>query len=124
MLLAAQALHKAYGMHIILENISFIVNATDRIGLVGANGVGKTTLLRLLVRQEEADSGTISYAPSVEYGYLAQTTPPFYGHTINDLLLASVGILNDWKNACASLKRQWRKPDQRRSRCLWKSMVR
>lgn len=93
MLLAVRTLSKGYGVHRVLENVTFTINANDRIGIVGPNGVGKTTLLRLLVGQEEADSGSINYAATVEYGYLAQTTPPFYGQSINDMLLAAVGNL-------------------------------
>jgi len=93
MLLTVRALTKGFGVHGILENVSFTINANDRAGIVGPNGVGKTTLLRLLIGQEEVDSGLISYAPTTEYGYLAQTTPPFYGRSIDDMLLAAVGNL-------------------------------
>ncbi|GHO89133.1 ribosomal protection-like ABC-F family protein [Dictyobacter formicarum] len=93
MLLTCKELTKSYGMHTVLDAISFVVNATERIGIVGPNGVGKSTLLRLLVKQEELDSGTITYAPNIEFGYLPQTTPDFYGQSIQDLILASVGNL-------------------------------
>src|SRR5437763_15718984 len=93
MLLAIRNLSKAYGAISVLNDISFVLNTNDRVGVVGPNGVGKSTLLKLLVGQEEADTGTIMYAPSVEFGYLAQTTPEFYGQTIEDLILESVGNL-------------------------------
>ncbi|BCL80041.1 ABC transporter ATP-binding protein [Ktedonobacteria bacterium brp13] len=93
MLLTVRALSKGFSVHRILENVTFTINANDRAGIVGPNGVGKTTLLRLLVGQEEVDSGSISYAPATEYGYLSQTTPPFYGRSIDDMLLAAVGNL-------------------------------
>ncbi len=93
MLLAIRSLSKSYGTVTILNNISCVVNEKDRVGLVGSNGVGKSTLLRILMGQEEADTGTITYAPSVEVGYLPQTSPDFYGHTLQDLILESVGNL-------------------------------
>jgi len=93
MLLSVHNLSKAYGAFTVLNNVSFIVNNDDRVGLVGMNGAGKTTLLRILVGQETLDSGKISFAPSLELGYLPQTTPNFYGCTIQDLILESLGNL-------------------------------
>lgn len=93
MLLAIRNLSKSYGVVTVLNKVSFTVNANERIGIVGSNGVGKSTLLRILMNQEEMDTGTIKYAPLVEVGYLPQTTPDFYGRTINDLLLESLGNL-------------------------------
>ncbi|GLV59872.1 ABC transporter ATP-binding protein [Dictyobacter sp. S3.2.2.5] len=93
MLLTCKELSKSYGVQTVLDSLSFVVNAAERIGIVGPNGVGKSTLLRLLVGQEEFDSGTISYAPDSEFGYLPQTTPDFYGQSIQDLIMASVGNL-------------------------------
>ncbi len=93
MLSTIRNLSKTYGIHAVLDTLSFTIDSTERVGIVGPNGVGKSTLLRLLVGQEEADTGTILYGPGVDFGYLAQTTPDFYGHTIEDLILASVGDL-------------------------------
>ncbi len=93
MLLSVHNLSKAYGAVTVLNNVSFIVNSNDRVGIVGMNGAGKTTLLRILVGQETMDSGKISFAPSLEVGYLPQTTPDFYGRTIQDLILESLGNL-------------------------------
>src|SRR2546425_6635560 len=93
MLLTVRNLIKSYGIVTVLDEVSFVLNASDRVGVVGANGVGKSTLLKILVGQEEADTGTVSFAPSIEFGYLAQTTPEFYGKTIDDLVMESVGNL-------------------------------
>jgi macrolide transport system ATP-binding/permease protein len=93
MLLSVHNLSKAYGIITVLNNVSFIVNSNDRVGIVGMNGAGKTTLLRILVGQETMDDGKISFAPSLEVGYLPQTTPDFYGRTIQDLILESLGNL-------------------------------
>ena len=93
MLLSVHNLSKAYGINTVLNNVSFIINSNDRVGIVGMNGAGKTTLLRILVGQETIDDGKISFAPSLELGYLPQTTPDFYGRTIQDLILESLGNL-------------------------------
>lgn len=93
MLLRVHNLTKTYGVITVLRDITFVVNASDRIGIVGPNGVGKSTLLTLLIGQEERDTGAITYGPSVECGYLSQTTPDFYGCTIDDLIFESVGNL-------------------------------
>ena len=92
-MLIVRHLSKAYGAIIVLDDISFVVNPNDRVGIVGANGVGKTTLLNILVGQEPNDSGSFSFAPSIEVGYLPQATPEFYGRTMQDLILESVGNL-------------------------------
>ena len=50
----------SYGDEPVFEDVSFTINVKERCGLVGRNGTGKTSLLRLLVGQETADRGTIS----------------------------------------------------------------
>ena len=105
MILTGRNLTKSYGAIRVLSDISFVINAHDRIGLVGPNGVGKSTLLRLLTGQEEADSGKFSYAPSVEYGYLPQITPDFAGSTVDDLIQESVGNLRQLEQRIRQLER-------------------
>jgi macrolide transport system ATP-binding/permease protein len=104
MFLTVRNLTKSYGVIRVLSDISFVVNAHDRIGIVGPNGVGKSTLLCLLTGQEEADSGHFSYAPSVEYGYLPQATPEFVGSTINDLIQESTGNLHQLEERMRQLE--------------------
>ena len=72
-MLTVHQLSKHYGVQPILNNISFSVSAGDRIGLVGPNGCGKTTLMRILVGDEIADKGTVTHTDSdLRIGYLAQ----------------------------------------------------
>ncbi len=103
-MLIVRHLSKAYGAIIVLDDISFVVNPNDRVGIVGANGVGKTTLLNILVGQEPNDSGSFSFAPSIEVGYLPQATPEFYGRTMQDLILESVGNLRQLEERMRELE--------------------
>ena len=66
-------IHKHYGDVTVLENVSFVVNPGDRLGLIGPNGCGKTTLLRIIAGQEQADAGSVrSNPPGLQLGYLEQ----------------------------------------------------
>ena len=64
---------KRYGDTTVLENVSFIVNPGDRLGLIGPNGCGKTTLLRIIAGEEYADTGSVQLSPpDLQLGYLEQ----------------------------------------------------
>lgn len=65
-------LFKSYGSQELFREVTFSINAKERIGLVGRNGHGKTTLFRLLLRAEEPDAGTISFPKNYRVGYLDQ----------------------------------------------------
>ena len=72
-MLQVSNLSKAYGDDVILEDVSFVVNPGEWVGLVGPNGCGKTTLLRIIVGQEQPDQGSVRISPAdVTVGYLAQ----------------------------------------------------
>jgi ATPase subunit of ABC transporter with duplicated ATPase domains len=71
--LALSGVSKSFGAQLILDNVSLAVGPRSRIGLVGPNGVGKTTLLRLLAGLEQPDTGSISRAPEeLLVGYVEQ----------------------------------------------------
>jgi ATP-binding cassette subfamily F protein 3 len=65
-------LTKRFGKQVLFEKIGFKVNRRERVGLVGRNGHGKTTLFRLLAGLEEADEGTIAVPRNYRIGYVEQ----------------------------------------------------
>ena len=71
-LITASSLSKSFGDFDLFSGISFTVAKGARMALVGPNGVGKTTLLRILVGDDEASSGTVATAKGVRIGYLPQ----------------------------------------------------
>jgi ATP-binding cassette subfamily F protein 3 len=72
-MLTAHHIYKTYGIQPILKDISYSISATERLGLIGPNGCGKTTLMRILAGQEQPDSGrVVSTRPNLRVGYLAQ----------------------------------------------------
>ena len=71
-LLTADAVSKSFGAQSVLKDLSLTVDRGDRIALVGPNGVGKSTLLRLLAGIDQADRGEIALGDDVSVGYYAQ----------------------------------------------------
>jgi ATP-binding cassette subfamily F protein 3 len=65
-------LTKSFGSHILFDAVSFKLNPRERLGLVGRNGHGKTTLFRLLVGEEVPDSGSIAIPRQYRIGYVRQ----------------------------------------------------
>jgi ATP-binding cassette subfamily F protein 3 len=72
MLIKLDQVHKSYGSYQVLKDVSFQINPGEHVGLVGRNGAGKTTIFRMIARQEEPDGGTISFARNLGVQMLAQ----------------------------------------------------
>jgi ATP-binding cassette, subfamily F, member 3 len=71
-LITANSLSKSFGAEDLFANVSFSVAKGARLALVGPNGIGKTTLLRILIGQEEPSLGTVTRAKNLRIGYLPQ----------------------------------------------------
>ncbi len=84
--LNTQHVSKAFGGNAVLKDVSLTLQHRDRLGLVGVNGCGKTTLLRVLCGELSPDGGSISMAKQVKIGYLAQQNKPVPGMTVYGLL--------------------------------------
>ena len=63
---------KSYGGHTFIRDFSYIFLKNDRVGFVGTNGCGKTTLMKLLAGREEPDSGSIKVGQTIRIGYYSQ----------------------------------------------------
>ena len=72
MLLNMEGVRKTYGDRTLLDDVTFYMKQGDRVGVVGVNGCGKSTFLRLAAGKERPDSGSVSYDPNVRLGYLPQ----------------------------------------------------
>ncbi|RJQ49204.1 MAG: ABC transporter ATP-binding protein [Nitrospiraceae bacterium] len=71
-MLQVSNLGKSYGQQALFDKVGFTINPGERVGLVGRNGHGKTTLFRLILGQEHQDSGTISIPNGYRIGHLSQ----------------------------------------------------
>ena len=65
-------LSKRFGDEVLIRNFSYNIQKDDRIGIVGKNGIGKSTLLRMIARQVDPDEGTIDIGETVKIGFLSQ----------------------------------------------------
>ena len=63
------------GSSLLFENVSFIVHKDNKVGLVGANGTGKTSLFKMIQGEFESDDGTFKYPPDLKIAFLAQEVP-------------------------------------------------
>ncbi len=91
--LVARDLAKAYGDRVVLDGVDLVANPGRPLGLVGENGVGKSTLLRLLAGVETADAGTV--ARPGELAYLGQEPDFGDARTVGEVLREALAPLHD-----------------------------
>jgi ATP-binding cassette subfamily F protein 3 len=84
---------KRFGPKVLFENLDWLVTPQDRAGLVGANGTGKSTLLKILGGLETLDYGSITCAKAVTFGYLPQDGLTLTGNTVFAECLSVFGDL-------------------------------
>ncbi|MGB7926265.1 MAG: ABC-F family ATP-binding cassette domain-containing protein [Pyrinomonadaceae bacterium] len=91
----------------LFADVSLGLDSKDRVGVVGVNGSGKTTFLRLIAGQEQADTGRIVFAEGVSIGYLPQDPPFVAEQTVLDAVFAAgdarTRLLRDYERACHDL---------------------
>ncbi|KRE25075.1 ABC-F family ATP-binding cassette domain-containing protein [Paenibacillus sp. Soil522] len=85
-LLTVEQLSHTFGDRVLFRNVSFRLLEGEHVGLVGANGTGKSTLMNILTGKLLKDDGKVEWTPRVRYGYLDQHTKLEPGKTIRDVL--------------------------------------
>jgi macrolide transport system ATP-binding/permease protein len=106
MFLTVSNITKSYAFHQVLNQVSLTLNAGERIGLVGANGVGKSTLLKIIIGEIEADGGGITLTLGAKVGYLPQAITGFDGKTLGELIADSMRDLRDLEARMRALEQQ------------------
>jgi ABC transport system ATP-binding/permease protein len=106
-ILSLESIAKSYGIKPLFADVSLGFDSKDRVGVVGVNGSGKTTFLRLVAGLEQADAGRIVFAEGVSIGYLPQNPPFDPEQTVLDAVFsagdARTRLLHDYEQACHDL---------------------
>jgi ATP-binding cassette subfamily F protein 3 len=92
-ILRVEGLHKAFGIETLFTNVSFELDRGDTIGLIGANGTGKTTLMRCLLGLESIDGGRVAIPVGENIGYVQQDSTLHQGTLYEELCSAYADIL-------------------------------
>ena len=85
-ILALQEIRKSFGTHEVLKGVSFTLQEQDRMGLVGVNGCGKSTLMKVITGEEHADAGSVNMQKGLRIGYLAQQGELSGRETVREVL--------------------------------------
>lgn len=102
--LSCNNLNKSFGIDSILENVSFTVNEGDKVGIIGVNGTGKTTLFKVISGIYGYDSGDIYTSKDCEIGYLEQNTNFHSNNTIFEEVLEVFKDLIDMESYLRNLE--------------------
>src|SRR3984893_14262840 len=97
---------KSFGAERIFEDVSFQIDEHDRIGLVGPNEAGNTTLINMLAGREEADEGNIALARNIRIGYLKQINDFHPENTLREEMLTVFDQVRAWERELGELTRQ------------------
>ena len=71
-ILSCKDICKSYGIRDVLKNITFSINEGDKVGIIGANGEGKSTLFKIITKELSQDSGEVFIDKNKTLGYLSQ----------------------------------------------------
>ncbi len=94
-MLQAYNITKSFGLNNLFSDVSFVINKSDKIGLVGLNGCGKSTLLKILNNEVRADSGEIVKTPDERVVYLPQELNFNNAKTIEEFIKSFVHNITD-----------------------------
>jgi ATPase subunit of ABC transporter with duplicated ATPase domains len=103
---------KQYGRRVLLVDASFQLNPGEKVGLVGPNGSGKTTVFRMIAGEEEADAGEVSIPKRTTVGYFRQDVEAMGGRPVLDEAIAGSGRLGDLHHELIDLERAMGDPDR------------
>lgn len=96
-LLSAEGISKSYGLKAALQNITLYIEKKDKIGVIGVNGTGKSTLLKIIAGAEEPDAGSVARTSGMQIGYLPQNPVFDPGRTVLEQVFW--GAPSEWKDA-------------------------
>src|SRR5687767_6023366 len=88
-ILSIHDISKSFGLHTVLRQINFSLVSQQRAGLVGANGVGKSTLIKIIMGELEADAGEVRIRPGVRLGYLPQTMQTMVASSLREVITSA-----------------------------------
>ncbi len=94
-MIALSGINKQYGRQVLFVDASFQLNGGEKVGLVGPNGSGKTTIFRLITGEEHADDGDVSVPKKLSIGYFRQEIDTMAGRPVLDEAIAGSGRLGD-----------------------------
>lgn len=95
-LMQIRGAHKSYGEQVLLDGAEATLPDDVKVGFIGRNGAGKSTLLRILLGEEDLDSGEVIRHPNLQIGYLRQHDPFLPGESAHDFLIRDSGQ-PEWK---------------------------
>ncbi len=100
-------LYHSFGSHPILDHINLGIDKGERICLVGRNGTGKSTLLKLLSKQNKPDEGEINYSQGIRVGELRQDVPVSIDGSVYDVVAEGVGelgkVITEWHHCILAI---------------------
>ena len=113
MILNVKNLSHGFGDRAIFENVSFRLLKGEHIGLIGANGEGKSTFMNIITGKLMPDEGTVEWAKNVRVGYLDQHTVLEPGMTIRDVLQSAFAFLFDLETSMNQMFEQMAEADEK-----------
>lgn len=123
MLLQASGIMKHYGVTPVLEGVSIQINERDRIGLVGVNGAGKSTFLRILAGELSYDGGSVSKPREVRIGYLAQNSSFDGSLTLHEVMMNAFGPLLDQEKDLRRLELRIADPEEQKDATRYETLL-
>lgn len=101
---------KQYGTKVLYKNASFQINAGEKIGLVGPNGNGKTTVFRIIMNEEGYDGGSISKSDKLVVGYFSQDIEDMRGRTVLEEVKSALPNFGKLQNELQTLEAKLSEP--------------
>ena len=103
MLIKLDNISKYFGSRLLFENISFEISEGEKIGFIGENGIGKTTLLKIITGETSHDDGTVTKSNNLKIGYLSQQAPEDKNTTVFEEVLSAYSRLIELEQKIADI---------------------